>query len=200
MTLSLSIIPTNFGSIVNVYANDNNNERTEDESLADTGRAFPFIAGDWKKANKMGVVPPYGYFHCEVQEYLTKEKLKNQGYTTEHSVQFFPGLAPSGNKTNLGRTDLYYYDYNAKTAYIWEVKPGSYLRPDLLFEGNVQLGGYVNNTIREAEVDDQRRGNTYYIDDKHVAIEGALSFEDIIRACTAIDIKKLENLLELILN
>ena len=73
-TLSISIITTNFVSLISVHAIENINERTEEESIDDTKRKFPFIAGDWDKASKSGIIPPYGYFHYEVQNYIINKK------------------------------------------------------------------------------------------------------------------------------
>jgi hypothetical protein len=147
-------------------------DRATEEAKEDEKSAFP--AGDWKRAKKDNLVPPYNRFHNYVQKYI----INNYGnLTSEHQVTFKPGLAPPGNKTGKGRADL--YRVVGDNAYFWEVKPGSYLEPSKMGRALIQLSQYVEDTIPEVDIEN-RLGNTPYFDGKNSEIKGKFSLRDLI--------------------
>lgn len=148
--------------------------KTEEESIEDA-KLSKSITGDWKRAKKDGVVPPYGQFHYDVQNYIMN---KYPGITDEHTVTFRDGLIPSGNKSGTGRADL--YKESEKIAFLWEIKPGSYLKPDKLVDCLLQLNSYVYDTVVEPSVTEYRVGNTPYIDGNTMYLKGNLSLSDFL--------------------
>lgn len=176
---------TTMYSLINASAEQvvTTSERTEQESKEDQIRVF-YTAGEWAKARNKGVLPPEGYFHYAVQRHLIK-KLK--GSTTERTVTFYPEFIPKGNKTNQGSADLYFVDDDEQIAYFWEVKPGSYLRPDLMSDGKKQLDNYVEHTYYDKSLNSQRCGNTTYPDGKNNIIVGEYSVSKVLKEFKRVD-------------
>jgi len=155
-------------------------DRTEAESKEDA-KTLKSITGDWNKAKKDCVVPPYGQFHKEVQKYIINKNLTNGiSLSDEQMLTFKEGLYPVGNKTGKGRADLYLWDIDNKTSYFWEVKPGSYLIPSKMTEGFIQLGNYVEDTVLETGITQHRYGNVCYPEGVSYVLEGALSLADVL--------------------
>ena len=198
VSLLLSVVTTsNFPSlIVSAEESISEDNRTEEESKEDAV-LLTSITGDWNRAKRDGIVPPYGQFHHDVQDHII-DKYKKDNITDEHTVTFKSGQAPVGNKTGTGRADLYFEDVENDIAYFWEVKPGSYLEPSKMIEGLTQLDRYVNNTLLEDGITEHRYGNTPYSDENISYIKGDLSLADIYKKFSwklgNIDISQLEGL------
>lgn len=198
VSLLLSVVTTsNFPSlIVSAEESISEDNRTEEESKEDAV-LLTSITGDWNRAKRDGIVPPYGQFHHDVQDHII-DKYKKDNITDEHTVTFKSGQAPVGNKTGTGRADLYFEDVENDIAYFWEVKPGSYLEPSKMIEGLTQLDRYVNNTLLEDGITEHRYGNTPYSDENISYIKGDLSLTDIYKKFSwklgNIDISQLEGL------
>lgn len=196
VSILLSVVTTSYfpSLIVSAETSISEDNKTEEESKEDAG-LLPSITGDWKRAKRDGVVPPYGHFHYDVQDHII-DKYKKDNITDEHTVTFKAGQAPVGNKTGRGRADLYFEDSENDIAYFWEVKPGSYLEPSKMIEGFTQLDNYVNNTLLEEGVSEHRFGNTPYSDENISYIKGDLSLADIYEKFNCklgnIDISSLE--------
>lgn len=79
VSLLLSVVTTsNFPSlIVSAEESISEDNRTEEESKEDAV-LLTSITGDWNRAKRDGIVPPYGQFHHDVQDHII-DKLKNQG-------------------------------------------------------------------------------------------------------------------------
>lgn len=91
-------------------------------------------AGNWGDPIIDELIPPWGYFHKEVQKHIMHT------YSDIHDERTYSN----------GRADLYrdIMDRSANdyhTTYIWEVKPGSYLRPDKMIKAKNQLKKYINS-------------------------------------------------------
>lgn len=177
---NLSIAP-----LTQVYAVEeiNYSEKTEKESLEDQ-KSVIFTAGDWDRARNDGLVPPPGYFHYRVQEHILKklkvEFPKESG--TEQEVTYKPGLAPKGSKNNEGKIDL--YGVNDKIEYVWELKPGSYIKPNKFMEGINQLSRYVFDAeLKKSNgTSELRIGNIPYKDGQEEYLKGSISLYDIFKS------------------
>ena len=103
VSLLLSVVTTsNFPSlIVSAEESISEDSRTEEESKEDAV-LLTSITGDWNRAKRDGIVPPYGQFHHDVQDHII-DKYKKDNITDEHTVTFKSGQAPVGNKTGTGR-------------------------------------------------------------------------------------------------
>ena len=91
-------------------------------------------AGNWGDPIRDGLIPPWGYFHKEVQKHI------------KHTYSDIEDERTYSN----GRADLVRDIDNPKaedhrTTYIWEVKPGSYLRPDKMVKAENQLKKYIKS-------------------------------------------------------
>ena len=119
VSILLSVVTTSYfpSLIVSAETSISEDNKTEEESKEDAG-LLPSITGDWKRAKRDGVVPPYGHFHYDVQDHII-DKYKKDNITDEHTVTFKAGQAPVGNKTGRGRADLYFEDSENDIAYFY---------------------------------------------------------------------------------
>lgn len=71
VSLLLSVVTTsNFPSlIVSAEESISEDNRTEEESKEDAV-LLTSITGDWNRAKRDGIVPPYGQFHHDVQDHI----------------------------------------------------------------------------------------------------------------------------------
>ena len=105
------------------------------EAIEDYESVLEYKAGDWGKAVfKDGLA--WNHFHNAVQNDI-REKNKDQIEADELSV-----IKPNGKP---GRVDLWRIEKKQKTAYYWEVKPGSYLQLDKYIKARSQLQTYLNS-------------------------------------------------------
>lgn len=144
----------------------------------------PFPAGPWKDAKDDKLVPPYGYFHNQVQNYIiyTKKLDDFQKFEKEVPVVFQEGKIPKDHKTDQGRVDVYTKNEESKIAYFWEVKPGSYICKTE--EAITQLNGYIyDSTVQKDDEDDiiieNRGGNTPYKDGEVANLKGRFSIDQL---------------------
>lgn len=156
-------------------------DRTEEESIEDTKALFP--AGDWDRAKKDLLVPPYSYFHKEVQSYISS-KIPSGSSTirTEETVTFKDGKIPPGHKTNQGSVDLYSLNTSDHIAYFWEVKPGSYLEPVKFLKGMRRLNNYAYDSIVKYSMTENSVGNIPYLDGKKSYLKGNISLVDFFKS------------------
>ena len=70
VSILLSVVTTSYfpSLIVSAETSISEDNKTEEESKEDAG-LLPSITGDWKRAKRDGVVPPYGHFHYDVQDH-----------------------------------------------------------------------------------------------------------------------------------
>ena len=167
-------LPTIFASAAEIEEK----ERTVKETEVDMSSKYP--AGSWKQAKTDKLVPPYGYFHNQVQNYIvyTKRLDDFQEFEKEVPIVFQDGKIPEDHKTDHGRVDVYTKNEESNIAYFWEVKPGSYIRKTE--EAITQLNGYIyDSTVQKVDEDDviieNRAGNTPYSDGKEARLKGAYS-------------------------
>ena len=111
---------------INTIEDDASKEAKEDE------KSWP-RAGKWGLAIQRGLVPPWNCFHNEVQDEIRARHREFEG--NELTV------TKANGKT--GRVDIWNYDIDFKTAYFWEVKPGSYISPFKMIKAKNQLNEYV---------------------------------------------------------
>ena len=172
--LASTTMNASFSLIITATATDTILEdRTEKESEQDA-KKFKSITGPWKRAKRDGLVPPYKRFHEEVQDYIIG-KHPELRMSKEEIVTFKSGMSPDGNTSGKGRADLYCQENGI--GYFWEVKPGSYIKPDKLSSGYAQLNGYIYDTIPKGT--ENRAGNMPYADNKECFISGDISFQSI---------------------
>ena len=136
------------------------------------------LTGTWSNPKSDNLVPPYSYFHEQVQNHIiAKNTLKSKKITKEHVVTYKEGFVPNNNSSGKGRVDLYYE--NEKKAFFWEVKPGSYIVSDKLKDAKDQLNGYITNTILPESITENRNGNKGYADKAQEYLQGDMNFEQV---------------------
>ena len=172
-TICVSFFTCAYYPILSSYGSSVEDTRIEDESRKDAKKVLS-ITGAWKKAKTDGLVPPYSYFHRQVQEYIRNKNTGTNNIDLEHNVTFISGKQPVDNNSGTGRADL--YTENNNTAYFWEVKPGSFLYK--MSEAVEQLNAYAYDTIAKPGVEN-RIGNTPYTDGKEEYIEGTMSLQEV---------------------
>ena len=79
VSLLLSVVTTsNFPSlIVSAEESISEDNRTEEESKEDAV-LLTSITGDWNRAKRDGIVPPYGQFHHDVQDHIIDKYTNRQ--------------------------------------------------------------------------------------------------------------------------
>lgn len=175
VTIQVEAVYPWFDIVVNAANDENTDIEKESEEDANDPKS---ITGTWKDPKNDKLVPPYGYFHNQVQDYIIKKYKGEYRLSKEQSVIFKEGLYPDGNKSGKGRADLYVEENNY--AYFWEVKPGSCIEPSKLAKAKTQLKGYIADTIKSNKVIENRYGNKTYGDNEQIILEGEYSLSKVI--------------------
>ena len=141
--LSICLLVSSNLTAIEVFAYEASVSSSDDEATREAKEDYKSIflkAGNWEKAHYQEGLP-WNHFHNTVQRDI------RTNHTDFEPVE----LLVTKQNGKPGRVDIWNYidnrtDEDYQTAYYWEVKPGSYLRPDKMVAAILQLNQYILGT------------------------------------------------------